>query len=235
MSGMMPERVERVNIRVVLADDHPVVRAGVKTFLEKEPDLRVVGEIALGSEVETLTSHWQPDVLVLDVNMPGLDPVAATRRLKEQVPTLRILVLTAYDDDAYVTGLLAAGAMGYLLKEEALETLVAAIRAVARGESWLSQRIAGRLARRAVAWVEGAEADEYIRSEPLTPREREVLRLLALGLSNDEIAGRLVISRRTVQNHVSNVYGKLGLASRAEAVLYAIRHGIADVSEVEEP
>jgi len=229
MSGMMPERVERVSIRVVLADDHPVVRAGVKTFLEKEPDLRVVGEIAAGSEVETLTSHWQPDVLVLDVNMPGLDPVAATRRLKEQGPTLRILVLTAYDDDAYVTGLLAAGAMGYLLKEEALETLVAAIRAVARGESWLSQRIAGRLARRAVARVEGAEA------EPLTSREREVLHLLALGLSNDEIAGRLVISRRTVQNHVSNIYGKLGLASRAEAVLYAIRHGIADVSEVEEP
>ena len=235
MSGMMPERVERVNIRVVLADDHPVVRAGVRTFLEKEPDLQVVGEIALGSEVETLTSHWQPDVLVLDVNMPGLDPVAATRRLKEQVPTLRILVLTAYDDDAYVTGLLAAGAMGYLLKEEALETLVAAIRAVARGESWLSQRIAGRLARRAVARVEGAEADEHIRSEPLTSREREVLHLLALGLSNDEIAGRLVISRRTVQNHVSNIYSKLGLASRAEAVLYAIRHGIADVSEVEKP
>jgi len=224
-----------MNIRVVLADDHPVVRAGVKTFLEKEPDLQVVGEIALGSEVETLTSHWQPDVLVLDVNMPGLDPVAATRRLKEQVPTLRILVLTAYDDDAYVTGLLAAGAMGYLLKEEALETLVAAIRAVARGESWLSQRIDGRLARRAVARVEGAEADEHIRSEPLTSREREVLHLLALGLSNDEIAGRLVISRRTVQNHVSNIYSKLGLASRAEAVLYAIRHGIADVSEVEEP
>jgi DNA-binding NarL/FixJ family response regulator len=213
-------------IHVVLADDHPVVRAGVKTMLERESDLHVVGEIGDGTQVESLTRYWQPDVLVLDVNMPGLDPVATTRRLREQHPRLHILVLTAYDDDAYVTGLLSAGATGYLLKEEALDTLVAAIRAVARGESWLSQRIAGRLARKAVAPARAAEA------EPLTPREREVLRLLALGLSNDEIAERLFITKRTVQNHVSAIYGKLGLDSRAEAVLYAIRHGIVDVSEV---
>lgn len=218
-----------MSIRIVLADDHPVVRAGIKTMLEKEADLRVVGEIGEGGQVESLTSHWQPDVLVLDINMPGLDPVATTRHLKEQCPALHILVLTAYDDDAYVTGLLSAGATGYLLKEEALETLVAAIRAVARGESWLSQRVAGRLARKAVARAEGAEP------EPLTPREREVLRLLALGLSNDEIAEKLVITRRTVQNHVSAIYGKLGLASRAEAVLYAIRHGVVDMNEVKGP
>ncbi|MDH4187079.1 MAG: response regulator transcription factor [Nitrospira sp.] len=219
-----------MNIRGVLADDHPVVRAGIKTMLEKEPDLRVAGEVEDGAQVEALTLHWQPDVLVLDVNMPGLDPVTTTRHLKEQCPALHILVLTAYDDDAYVTGLLSAGAIGYLLKEEALETLVAAIRAVARGESWLSQRIAGRLARRAVARAEGATEPG-----PLTPREREVLRLLALGLNNDEIAESLVITRRTVHNHVSSVYGKLGLASRAEAVLYAIRHGVVDVSEVKGP
>ncbi len=214
-------------IRVLIADDHPVVRAGIKTMLEKEPDLRVVGEVGEGTQVEALTHQWQPDVLVLDVNMPGLDPVATTRHLKEQCPALHILVLTAYDDDAYVTGLLSAGAIGYLLKEEALETLVTAVRAVARGESWLSQRVAGRLARKAVA-----RAERATESGPLTPREREVLRLLALGLSNDGIAEKLFISKRTVQNHVSNVYGKLGLDSRAEAVLYAIRHEIVDVREV---
>jgi DNA-binding NarL/FixJ family response regulator len=214
------------SIRVLLADDHPVVRAGIKTMLEKEPDLCVVGEIAEGERVEALTRQWRPNVLVLDVNMPGLDPVPVTHRLKEQCPALNILVLTAYDDDAYVTGLLSAGATGYLLKEEALDTLVTAIRAVARGESWLSQRVAGRLARRAVAPARAAEA------EPLTPREREVLRLLALGLSNDEIAAELFIAKRTVQNHVSSIYGKLGLDSRTEAVLYAIRHGVVDVSEV---
>jgi NarL family two-component system response regulator LiaR len=216
-------------IRVLIADDHPVVRAGIKTMLEKDPNLRVVGEIGEGAQVESLTRQWQPDVLVLDVNMPSLDPVATTRRLKEQCPALHILVLTAYDDDAYVTGLLSAGASGYLLKEEALDTLVAAIRAIAKGESWLSQRIAGRLARKAIAPVRAVEA------EPLTPREREVLRLLALGLSNEEIAEKLSITKRTVQNHVSNIYGKLGLDSRAEAVLYAIRHGVVDVSEVKGP
>jgi len=218
------------SIRVLIADDHPIVRAGIVSMLNKEPDIHVVGEIGDGNQVERLTMENAADVLVLDVNMPGLDSVITTRHLKEQCPALHILVLTAYDDDAYVTGLLSAGATGYLLKEEALETLVTAIRAVARGESWLSQRIAGRLARKALA-----RSEATTEPGPLTPREREVLRLLALGLSNDEIAERLVITRRTAQNHVSSIYGKLGLASRAEAVLYAIRHGIVDVSEGKEP
>lgn len=219
--------VER--IRVTIADDHPVVRAGIRTMLGKAPDLGVVGEIEDGSQVEAQTCRWKPDVLVLDVNMPGLDAIATTRRLTEQLPGLRILVLTAYDDEAYVTGLLSAGATGYLLKEEALDTLVAAIRAVARGESWLSQRIAGRLARRVISHMRAEEVD------PLSQREREVLRLLALGLSNDEIGERLFISKRTVQNHVSSIYGKLSLTSRAEAVLYAIRHSLVEVSEVKQP
>jgi DNA-binding NarL/FixJ family response regulator len=190
----------------------------------------IVGETGDGKLVEKLTAETTPDVLVLDINMPGLDPVATTRLLKTLRPNLQILVLTAYDDDAYVTGLLAAGATGYLLKEEAVDTLVAAIKAVAKGESWLSQRIAGRLARKAIAETKATD-----QVEPLTARERDVLRLLALGLSNDDIAEKLVITTRTVQNHVSNIYGKLGLASRVEAVLYAIRHGLVDISEVERP
>ncbi len=217
---------DRRPIRVLMADDHPVVRAGIVSMLSKEPDIRVIGETGDGEHVERLTVETAPDVLVLDVNMPGLDPIAATRNLTQQRPDLRILVLTAYDDEAYVAGLLSAGATGYVLKDEALDSLVAAIRTIAKGESWLSQRIAGRLARKAIAPVSAAEA------EPLTPREREVLRLLALGLSNDEIAERLFITKRTVQNHVSNVYGKLDLDSRAEAVLYAIRQGIVNVNEV---
>lgn len=216
-------------IRVVIADDHPVVRAGIVSLLSKEPDIHVSAEIGDGSQVERLTAQSESDILVLDVNMPGLDPIAATRSLTEQLRRLRILVLTAYDDEAHVTGLLSAGATGYLLKEEALDTLVAAIRAVAKGESWLSQRVAGRLARKAISPARAAE------TEPLTPREREVLRLLALSLSNDEIAHELFITKRTVQNHVSNIYDKLGLASRAEAVLYAIRHGIVDINDVKRP
>ena len=214
-------------IRVLIADDHPVVRAGIVSMLNKQQDIRVVGETGDGKRVESLSAETRPDVLVLDVNMPGLDAVSTTRQLKKLHPNLNVLVLTAYDDDAYVTGLLAAGATGYLLKEEAVDTLVAAIRAVAGGESWLSQRIAGRLARKAIARTEAST-----QVEPLTTREREVLRLLALGLSNDAIAEKLVITTRTVQNHVSNIYGKLGLASRAEAVLYAIKHGLVDINEV---
>lgn len=214
------------SIRVVIADDHPVVRAGIRSLLAKHPDLQVVGEIGDGPQVEPLVEVWQPDVLVLDMAMPGLDPVAVTRRLKERHPDLNVLVLTAYDDDAYVTGLLAAGATGYLLKEEALDMLVAAIRAVARRESWFSQRVAARLARKAIAPAQIPPAG------PLTPRECEVLRLLALGLSNAEIAEQMFITKRTVQNYVSTIYDKLGLDSRTEAVLYAIRHGIVDVGEV---
>lgn len=215
-------------ILILIADDHPVVRAGIVSMLNREPDIRVIAETGEGGQVERLTARMAPDVLVLDVNMPGLDPVASTRLLTEQRPDLRILILTAYDDEAHVTGLLTAGAIGYMLKDEALDTLVEAIRAVSRGELWLSQRIAGRLARKAIAPARPAAA------EPLTPREREVLRLLALGLNNHEIAEQLFITKRTVQNHVSNIYGKLSLDSRAEAVLYAIRYGIVDVNEVKD-
>jgi DNA-binding NarL/FixJ family response regulator len=213
-------------IRVVIADDHPVVRAGILSLLGKVPNIQLAGETGEGQQVEALAGRIVPDVLVLDVNMPGLDAVGVTSRLTKQHPTLRVLVLTAFDDEAYAAGLLAAGATGYVLKDEALDSLAAAVRSVARGESWISQRVAGRLARKAVSPAHSPE------TETITPREREVLRLLALGLRNDEIAEKLVISRRTVQNHVSSLYGKLGLQSRAEAVLFAIRHGIVEVSEV---
>lgn len=215
-------------IRVLIADDHPVVRAGIVGVINKEPDIRVIDETGEGDRVEQLTTHAKPDVLVLDVNMPGLDPVAVTQRLtsSEALPELQVLVLTAYDDEAHVTGLLSAGAAGYVLKDEALETLVEAIRAVAKGETWLSQRVAAKLARRAI------RREKAVDVEPLTPREREVLRLLSLGQSNEQIAQSLFITKRTVQNHVSNIYAKLGLSSRAEAVLHAIRTGIVNVDEV---
>jgi DNA-binding NarL/FixJ family response regulator len=217
-------------IRVVLADDHPVVRAGIKSMLDKEPDIRVVGEVSEGSAIARFVEQAVPDILVLDVNMPALNPVAVTRELKTRRPDLQILVLTAYDNEEYVLGLLAAGATGYVLKDEALDALAAAIRATSKGESYLSQKVAARLARRAVATRESAAEDLL-----LTAREREVLRLLALGFDNDAIADKLVISKRTVQNHVSAIYSKLNLASRAEAILYAIRHKLVDVNEVKEP
>lgn len=214
-------------IRVVIADDHTIMRARIKTILAKEPDLLVVGEIVDSTRVENLTPQWRPDVLVLGMTMPDLDILAVTRRLKEQHPLLNILILTAYDDETYVTGLLAAGVAGSLLKEELPETLVTAIRAAARGAAWLSQQTAGWLARRAVMWMIPWER------VPLTPRKRETLRLLALGLSNDEIAQRLHLAKSTVANQISAIYGELGLVSRAEAICYAICHRIVEVSEME--
>jgi DNA-binding NarL/FixJ family response regulator len=213
-------------VHVMIADDHPVVRAGIVSMLEKEPDIVIIAETGKGEQIEELVANTTPDVLVLDVNMPGFDPIEKTHQFTNKYPEMHILVLTAYDDDAYVTGLLSAGAMGYLLKEEALDTLVDATRAVAQGKSWLSQRIARKLAQKAI--TPGKES----KSDVLTPREREILRLLALGLSNAQIGEKLFITKRTVQNHVSNIYRKTDLESRPEAILYAIRNGIVDIDEV---
>ncbi len=216
------------SVRVIIADDHPIVRAGIVSMLEKESDIFIISETGDGKKIDDLVADTTPDVLVLDVNMPNLDPIETTQRLTNQYPKMHILVLTAYDDDAYVTGLLSVGAMGYLLKEEALDTLVDAIRAVAQGKSWLSQRIAGKLAQKAIK-----PASES-KTEILTSREKEVLRLLALGLSNTQIGEKLFITKRTVQNHVSNIYRKTRLETRPEAILYAIRNGIVDIDEVKD-
>jgi two-component system response regulator DegU len=232
-------------ITVVIVDDHPVVRAGMRTVLDAAADVTVVAEGASGGDALRLVAQHRPDVLVLDVNLsdsaPGprpeartegsgqaLNGVEVTRQLRAQGSTTAILVLTAYDDSQTVFGLLESGATGYVLKDEALETLVSAVRAAARGQSWLSPAVARQVMRRAV----GPAAPEASRPPPppLTRREMEVLQLLAQGLDNAAIAQRLVLTRRTVQNHVSNIYGKLGVTTRTEAALHAIRHGLVQVS-----
>lgn len=219
----------RSPIKVLLADDHPVVRAGIKSILSQESDIRIVGEVADGTQVARAVEQWLPDVLALDVNMPGFDVVETTRQLKASHPALAILVLTAYDDDEYVFGLLRAGATGYVLKDEALDNLVDAIRAVAGGELWLTRRIAGRLAQEVTTPSSGRRGDSAVPHASLTHRELEVLKLMAVGASNEEIARKLVITKRTAQNHISTIYDKLHLTSRPEAILYAIRHHLVDV------
>lgn len=214
-------------ITVVIVDDHPVVRAGMRTVLDAAPDVTVVAEGASGADALRLVAQHCPDVLVLDVNLPDLSGVEVARRLRDQGTTTAILVLTIYDDRPTVFGLLESGAIGYILKDEALETLVNAVRAAARGESWLSPSVARQVVRRAVGKTPSPPEPPPL---PLTPRETEVLCLLAQGLDNEAIAQRLVVTKRTVQNHVSNIYGKLGVASRTEAALYAIRHGLVQVS-----
>jgi two-component system response regulator DegU len=214
-------------ITAVIVDDHPIVRAGMRTVLKAATDITVVAEGASGADALHLVAQHHPDVLVLDVNLPDLNGLEVTHRLRDRGTTTAILVLTVHDDSQTVFGLLECGATGYVLKDEALETLVHAVRAAARGESWLSPTVASQILRRAVR--EPPSTSSELPPLPLTPREAQVLRLLAQGLDNAAIARSLVVTKRTVQNHVSNVYGKLGVTSRTEAALHAIRHGLVQI------
>lgn len=224
---MNPAEKKPAPITVIVVDDHPVVRAGMRTVLEAADGITVLAEGNSGADALRLVAEHHPDVLVLDVNLPDMSGVDVTHKLREQDTSTAILVLTVHDDSQTVFGLLENGATGYVLKDEALETLSNAVRAVARGESWLSPSIAGQVVRRVV----GQAAPKPITPSPLplTPREVEVLRLLAHGLDNAAIAEQLVVTRRTVQNHVSAIYGKLGVTSRTEAALTAIRHRLVQV------
>jgi DNA-binding NarL/FixJ family response regulator len=210
-------------IRILLADDHPVVRDGIRNRLDREADLTVVGEAANGEETIRQARRTRPDVVLLDVAMPGPGAVPVMEALRQAVPSVKVLVLSAFDDDEYVFGMLAAGATGYALKDERLSTIVEAVRAVSQGETWLSPRVAAKVARRAVGDKAGAE------DSPLTDREQEVLRLMAQGKENAEIAAELVITERTVKFHVGNIYAKLGVTSRTAAVVEALRRGWVEV------
>ena len=205
-------------IRVVLADDHAVVRKGVREFLEDEPDIEVVGEAGDGQQAVELVVALQPDVVVMDVAMPELSGVEATKRIRSLAPTVRVLALTAYDDEPYIFGLLDAGVTGYMLKTAESREIVRAVRATASGQAALDPAVASRVVARALHPPAPVEA--------LTERELEILRLAARGLTNKQIGADLNISDRTVQNHLANTYAKLEVASRTEAVTAALQRGL---------
>jgi len=222
-------------INLILADDHALVRAGTRQLLERQPDLRVVGEAADGEEAVRLAKELKPHLVVMDVRMPRMSGVEATRRIKQEVPEVAVLVLTAHDDDEYVFALLQAGANGYLLKTAEMDELVKAIRTVAAGQSALDPTVAGKVVAqftsgRSLPDVLADVKDEY---EGLTEREMEILRLVGRGLTNREVGQQLYISDRTVQAHLSNIFSKLGVGSRTEAVMYAVRRGWISAGEGE--
>jgi DNA-binding NarL/FixJ family response regulator len=212
---------------VLIVDDQELVRTGFRLFLETQPELEVVGEAADGQEAIDRVRDVLPDVVLMDIRMPDMDGVEATARLTSGAiePTPRVLVLTTFELDEYVFGALRAGAAGFLLKDASRERLVEAIRVVHDGEALLSPSITRRLIEDFAARTEPIEPPSAVLVE-LTPREREVLVLVAHGLSNTEIAGRLVVTEATVKSHVSSILLKLGLRDRVQAVVFAYEHGI---------
>ena len=211
-------------IRVLIADDHAIVRAGLRTLLATEPSLELVGEATGGYEALQLASQTRPDILVLDLSMPDLDGIAVTKQLRPQQPNLRILILTIHEDEEYFFKMLQAGASGYVPKRAAPEELLTALRAAAAGEVYLYPSLAKLLVTDYLA--EGPAARPGEAMDPLTEREQEVLAHLADGASNAEIAETLSISPKTVGRHRENIMRKLNLHSRTELVKYAIRKGI---------
>lgn len=213
--------------RLILADDHIMLRQGTAELLRREPDLEIVGEADTGQQAIELAQTLKPDIVVMDVRMPLLSGIKATQQIRETLPSVQVLVLTAYDDDQYIFSLLQAGASGYLLKTAPVSELVKAIRQVRAGESPLAPTIARKVVARMVgehqpSTVAGAGSSS---TSDLTAREHEVLQLLANGLSNQAMAEALFISDRTVQTHLTSIFAKMGVTSRLEAVLTAIRRG----------
>ena len=210
-------------IKILLAEDHTVVREGTKKLLESQPDFEIVGEANNGEEAVELTKKLHPDVVVMDIAMPKLSGIEATKQIKAIYPGTAILVLTGYDYDEYVFALIEAGAAGYLLKEASGDELINAIRLVVAGEPVLHPRIIRKILDRLRSPVE--ETPETASSEPLTTREMEVLGLASRGMSNAEIADTLYLSVRTVQAHLRSIFNKLGVGSRSEAIVYALKKG----------
>ncbi len=216
-------------IRLLLADDHAVVRSGLRLLLEAQPDMAIIGEAKDGEGAIRRTAELQPDVVLMDIEMPGMNGIEATRRIKAQSPRTAVLALTMYEDDQYFFEMLRAGASGYVPKRAAPDELASAIRAVSRGEVFLHPSLAGRLVQDYLLRRDVEEQEPP--ADDLTPREQEVLTLIAEGLSNNEIADQLVISAKTVDRHRENIMRKLNLHNRVDLVKYALRKGLIDLEE----
>lgn len=216
-------------IKLILADDHAVVRSGIRMLLEAQPDITIVAEAETGKEAVTLVRSLRPDVILMDIQMPDMNGIEATKQIKITAPETAVLALTMHEDDQYFFEMLHAGASGYVPKRAAPDELVTAIRTVGRGDVFLYPSLATRLVRDYLSRAESG--DQPLLYDELTPREREVLILIAEGLSNLEIADRLVISVKTVDRHRENIMRKLNMHSRIDLVKYAIRTGLIDLEE----
>jgi DNA-binding NarL/FixJ family response regulator len=214
-----------MTIRILLCDDHTILRDGMRNLLNSEPDLEVAGEAADGAQAIEQVRELRPDVVVMDINMPGLNGVDAVERLTAEFPDLRILILTMYNHDEYLFRTIRAGARGYLLKDSPVSEVIDAIRKVMTGASVLHPELTDRL----VASYRQGKDKEQESGEKLSPREQEMLAALVQGLANKQIAEQLFISETTVKLHISNLYRKLGVKSRSQAIILAVKEKLIDI------
>ncbi len=219
-------------IRIFIADDHAVVREGTRTLLEREKDMQVVGEAADGEQAVTLIKSLKPDVAILDISMPKLSGIEVTRRIKPDLPATAVLILSVYDNDEYVFAVLEAGAAGYLLKDIPGKEIVEAVRSVHSGESVLHPSIARKVIQRAIST--SARPGQENEKVELSDREQEVLKMIAKGFSNKEIAEHLIISSRTVQGHINKIFQKLSVGSRTEAIFQSVKKGWISFDDLSE-
>lgn len=217
-----------ITIRVLLADDHKIIRDGLKTLIEKEAGMEVVGEAENGRQTVRLAQKLRPNVVIMDVTMPDMNGIESTRKLVEEAPGVRVIGLSMHSDRRYILGMLEAGASGYLLKDCAFEELATAIRNVAGGNTYLSPRIADVVVK---GYLDKTPGPAHGPGTALTPREREVLQLLAEGMAAKEIAAHLNVSVKTVETHRRNMMEKLGMRSIAELTKYAVREGLVSIEE----
>ena len=222
-------RTDGERLRVLVVDDHALFRRGLQMVLKQEPDLDVVGEAGDGMEAVEKAQEMMPDVILMDVRMPGQSGIQATRQIKELLPHVKILMLTISDEEADLYDAIKAGASGYLLKEISIEDVAEAVRSVWAGQSRISPSMASKLLTEFAAISKRAEERQQLPAPRLTEREMEVLKLVAQGLNNRDIAAQLFISENTVKNHIRNILEKLHLHSRMEAVVYAVREKLLEI------
>jgi len=216
-------KTSKKKIGIVIADDHPLLREAIRSAFAQHEDMDVLGEASDGEEAVNLSSELKPDIVIMDIVMPKLSGIEATKQIRKVSPTTAVLILTAYDDDRYVIGLMEAGAAGYLLKSARGQDLVGAVRTVHAGESVLHPTIIAKILKHRVQTQ--AQIGERKTGEQLSDRETEILKLAAKGMSNKDIAAELFLSVRTVKGHLSNIFSKIGVASRTEAIVKGVREG----------
>lgn len=220
-------------IRVLLADDHQLLRQGVRRLLEGEPDIQVVGEASDGLEVQRMAQEFQPDVILMDVSMGVVDGISATRQLLRQSPWLKIVMLTMHSQDGHLFQALQAGAIGYILKTAGADQVLSAVRAAATGGSVIAPTLAGKVINEFRRMASKLEVEDGLGQ--LSETEMQILQLVASGLSNKEIASKLSLAESTVKNRLSVMFQKINVADRTQAAIYAIKHGLAPIEMVNQP